>query len=70
MIRWCKCVFYKMESRSKEDTVDQGASIGSAVVCIQQAGVWIRMGNAPNITAAQQKVVEAPLQLLFATLGP
>ncbi|CAL1156086.1 unnamed protein product [Cladocopium goreaui] len=26
---------------------------------LHKAGVWIRMGNAPNITAAQQKVVEA-----------
>ncbi|CAK8990853.1 Uncharacterized protein SCF082_LOCUS2412 [Durusdinium trenchii] len=26
---------------------------------LHQAGVWIRMGNAPNITAAQQKMVEA-----------
>ena len=25
---------------------------------IHEAGVWIRMGNAPNITAAQQKVAE------------
>ena len=26
---------------------------------LHKAGVWIRMGNAPNITAAQQKVAEA-----------
>lgn len=25
---------------------------------MHEAGVWIRMGNAPNITAAQQKVAE------------
>ncbi|CAJ1447597.1 unnamed protein product [Effrenium voratum] len=26
---------------------------------LHKAGIWIRMGNAPNITAAQQKVAEA-----------
>ena len=24
-----------------------------------EVGIWIRMGNAPNITSARQKVVEA-----------
>lgn len=37
-----------------------GGILDSTGCTDMQAGVWIRMGNAPNITLAQQKVVEAP----------
>lgn len=55
-VRWCAflCLLICLPAAAAFTNIHQ----------LLQAGVWIRMGNAPNITAAQQKVVEASLKLL------
>ncbi|CAE6967122.1 unnamed protein product [Symbiodinium natans] len=39
--------------------ITKARSLGRWLQFLEKVGIWIRMGNAPNITSARQKVVEA-----------
>lgn len=54
------CLSEASETLNRAIWMCLGVFLDSTGCTDMQAGVWIRMGNAPNITLAQQKVVEAP----------